>query len=341
MTADPISALAASIGERVAVPKEAPADSFVLHAPLELLARTALYRYVDEAERPRARTRLEWFADTYDAAGDPVVPPRPLSVESPEHAARILVDAITAGELDDVDRAASALADCSTPDRLRGLLGPHVVASLAAAAHASILLWLLPRVDLDDPDDHVTPAGAVPRARPAPGLAHPLVRSARRADQRRAGRHAARRAHARGTREQLHLPDHEPGRGVRSGATAARRVRQREDRCAACAQRARSCRRLVDVAGTTGPGTVWMEPLPHHAAGGDGHRGRRRRRRERPPRSRPLMSSDSAPRSGNGRSSPTTRHGGRRASTCAPRSLSGPSRPRQRPGIRPTSNSAK
>ena len=79
------------------------------------------------------------------------MPPRPLSVEGPEHAARILVDAITAGELDDVDRAASALADCSTPDRLRALLGPHVVASLAAAADASILLWLLPRVTSTTP----------------------------------------------------------------------------------------------------------------------------------------------------------------------------------------------
>ena len=43
--------LAAAVAEVVAVPKEAPADSFVLHAPLELLARVGLL----PAVRPEAR----------------------------------------------------------------------------------------------------------------------------------------------------------------------------------------------------------------------------------------------------------------------------------------------
>ena len=38
----------------LAVPRRAPADSFVLHAPLELLARTALLPLVHPASRERA-----------------------------------------------------------------------------------------------------------------------------------------------------------------------------------------------------------------------------------------------------------------------------------------------
>src|SRR5690349_14551194 len=55
----------------IAAPKDAPADSFVLHAPLELLARRSLLRTVAPDRREAVRERMLWVAATYERAGDP------------------------------------------------------------------------------------------------------------------------------------------------------------------------------------------------------------------------------------------------------------------------------
>ncbi len=88
------------------VPKAAPPDSFVLHAPLELLARAILLERAPAEARPDARARMQWLADAYAEAGpsaDPSPPPEGLAVDD-------------------------------------------VLPSLAAAGHAPILLSLRPRV---------------------------------------------------------------------------------------------------------------------------------------------------------------------------------------------------
>lgn len=140
--------LIAAVGERIAVPRAAPADSFVLHAPLELLARAGLLPHVRPTDRDAARQRVTELAAQYEAAGDPVGPPAPIDAESVASAAGRLVAAIEAGELDDVDRLASWVGTHASAVELRELLAQPVAASLAAAAHASILLDLLPRVPL-------------------------------------------------------------------------------------------------------------------------------------------------------------------------------------------------
>lgn len=128
----------------LARPKVAPADSFVLHAPLELLARAQLLDLVPAPERERARVSLAALGASYARAGDELAEPPLLDApvttlgERLEHAA-------TAGELDEVDRCAASLAARATADELRRALAPWVVASLAAAAHASIALNLLGR----------------------------------------------------------------------------------------------------------------------------------------------------------------------------------------------------
>jgi hypothetical protein len=130
----------------IARPKVAPADSFVLHAPLELLARAALLRNVRPEARERARQRIVWLASTYAAAGEALEDGEVYESRSPASAARDLVAALAAGDLDDVDRIACWLGAAATPQELRTLLAEAVAASLAAAAHVSILLYLLPRV---------------------------------------------------------------------------------------------------------------------------------------------------------------------------------------------------
>jgi hypothetical protein len=106
----------------VSRPKAAPANSFELHAPLELLARRILLDRVDPGRREAARGRISWVADKYTQSG-----------ESAE-----------ASETD---------TEPVLPDEL--------VAGLAAAAHAPIYSWLLPRV--------------APRSPAATTLARPLL----------------------------------------------------------------------------------------------------------------------------------------------------------------------
>lgn len=96
----------------VAQPTQDAADSFRLHAPLELLARRALLDRVDPARRGLARDRIMWVADTYARSGAPL---------------------------------AGAWDPQPEPDR------DAVVASLAAAGHASIYFSLLPHAAPDSP----------------------------------------------------------------------------------------------------------------------------------------------------------------------------------------------
>jgi hypothetical protein len=124
----------------LAVPKRDDADSFVLHASLELLARSGLLAIVPEHGREAARARLRCLASTYEAAGDPVEEPPPVEPDP-----RRLLAALAAGDLDVVDAQAVALAQVATVAELREILAGPIVPSLAAAAHGGILLHLLVR----------------------------------------------------------------------------------------------------------------------------------------------------------------------------------------------------
>src|SRR5436853_7448881 len=92
----------------VSRPKLNNANSFALHAPLELLARRILLDRVDASRREAARERITWVAAQYAQSGESVPDddPQPPPVPSPD----------------------------------------ELVASLAAAAHAPIYFHLLPRV---------------------------------------------------------------------------------------------------------------------------------------------------------------------------------------------------
>jgi len=144
-------------------PKEEAADSFVLHAPLELLARRALLGWVEPGRREQARQRLVWGAPTSARAGAPLARDgrRDDLFASAGDAVARLTAALAAGDLDAVDDAARWLGGRATVADLAPL-ADGVVTSLAAAAHASIYLYQLPRV--------------APRSRAAVGLLRPLAR---------------------------------------------------------------------------------------------------------------------------------------------------------------------
>lgn len=129
----------------LAVPREAAADSFILHAPLELAARAALLPFVRPAARELARVRLVTLTAGFHRWGPPVDPPA-ATFDSIDAASASLVDAMAAGELDDIDTAASFLGRHADARQLRRLLFDPVLPHLGAAAHGPILLYQLPRV---------------------------------------------------------------------------------------------------------------------------------------------------------------------------------------------------
>jgi hypothetical protein len=131
--------------EIVGVPKEAPADSFVLHAPLELMARAALLPRVAAGARQQARARIIWMVGQYQATGVSVRTPLPAAPRSTEAAVDALRKAMDVSDLEEIDRFATWLGENTSAEDLRRALGPALAPALGGAAHGSIALHLLGR----------------------------------------------------------------------------------------------------------------------------------------------------------------------------------------------------
>jgi hypothetical protein len=134
------------VAGQISIPRAEPADSFVLHAPLEALARTALLPHLPAGERPAARERLAWVGEAFDGWGPAAEPPPARTFDDAREATGRLVSAIRHGDLDETDAAATWLASWLTPTELTTALADTVVPRLSAAAHGSIFLYQLPRI---------------------------------------------------------------------------------------------------------------------------------------------------------------------------------------------------
>ncbi len=130
----------------VSIPRADPADSFVLHAPLELMARIGLLPLVHREARPAAEAAIGRLVERYEATGPGVAEPRTSQCDEPAEVAARLDAALRAGDLDEVDALAAWLTTRTTNAQARHLLGESIVDSLAAAGHAPIGLHLLGRV---------------------------------------------------------------------------------------------------------------------------------------------------------------------------------------------------
>lgn len=140
--------------EQVANPRVAPADSFVLHAPLELLARRGLLDFVGPASRDAARERMRWVAEKYSASGpgiDDHAGPDPVVPGCADQVARELVGALDEGDASRADLAIRSLCAVLSPSAIAAVLAEPVVRRLSAAGHGSIFLDLLPRVGAGAP----------------------------------------------------------------------------------------------------------------------------------------------------------------------------------------------
>ncbi len=107
----------------VAVPRVAAADSFVLHAPLELLARSALLALIDPAALPEARERILEIATQYEAFGP----------------------GLSHSEIAAVDDEIEAWCPFDDNDRFLRAIAVQIAPRLSAAAHGSIFVHLTRR----------------------------------------------------------------------------------------------------------------------------------------------------------------------------------------------------
>ncbi len=139
--------LVTSAARRLVVPRQGPADSFVLHAPLELMARGALLHQVAPDQRERARQRLVWVAATFEQ--QPAVDIVAVTASGLATVATLRA-AVDAGDLDEADRVAAGLAGATSAAGLVGALADLLVARLSAAGHGSIFLYHLSRLAAPD-----------------------------------------------------------------------------------------------------------------------------------------------------------------------------------------------
>lgn len=135
--------LVRAVADAIAIPKIQIESSFLLHAPLEILARAWLLQHMPPHKRQDARRRIAEIAVRYAGEG-PEIASKPRDYPSVAHAMQELAAALQAGDADAVDSALLFLLPRVSAARFRAALGEEILPSLGAAGHAPILLMMLP-----------------------------------------------------------------------------------------------------------------------------------------------------------------------------------------------------
>ena len=133
-----------AVAAAIAAPKVTASSSFVLHAPMELMARARLLALAPPAARPEGRRRIAEIATRYARSG-PEVEPATRSYADEAAALSALATAIPASDVDEADVALRWLLERSRVATLLPALADAVIPALGAAAHAPILLSMFLR----------------------------------------------------------------------------------------------------------------------------------------------------------------------------------------------------
>jgi hypothetical protein len=131
--------LVEAVAGAIAQPKETPGSSFVLHAPLELLARSRLLACAAPAARVGARRRIAEIGARYAHAG-PEAAATARDYADEAAALPALLAALAAGDAEEADGALGWLLPRRSTADLVTDLADAVIPALGAAAHAPILL---------------------------------------------------------------------------------------------------------------------------------------------------------------------------------------------------------
>jgi hypothetical protein len=137
-------ALVDAVAKAITPPKVKASSSFVLHAPMELIARARLLGLAPPEARPEGRRRIADIATRYAGSG-PEAGPVARSYADQAAALEALTAAIPAGDVDEADGALGWLLERSSVATLLPLLADTVIPALGAAGHAPILLSMFLR----------------------------------------------------------------------------------------------------------------------------------------------------------------------------------------------------
>jgi hypothetical protein len=127
----------------LSIPRSGEANSFTLHAPLELMARAQLLPLVSARWRESARQRIVRIAATWSATVGPSEPSNDTANDAPP--LDVLIEAIRQGDPGTVDRSFVSLCARRDQDQIVDDLVDVVLPQLGGAAHGAIFLELLPR----------------------------------------------------------------------------------------------------------------------------------------------------------------------------------------------------
>jgi hypothetical protein len=131
--------------DAISPPKVDKRNSFLLHAPLELLARAALLPSVRPEAREIARQRIAEIAVRYAMDGEEVVVVTASRLTNSDEARKQVIEAIGAGNRELANAALSFLLQHESPAGIAHFLFDLVATSYAAAGHAPILFAELHR----------------------------------------------------------------------------------------------------------------------------------------------------------------------------------------------------
>ncbi len=131
-----------AVGASIAPPKTQINSSFLLHAPLELLARAWLLPHVPPSKREDARRRIAEIAVRYAGEG-PEIESAPEMYPTVDAALSELSMALDVGDADAADSAVLFLTPRIPFERLRAALAQPILPLLGAAGHVPNLLMLM------------------------------------------------------------------------------------------------------------------------------------------------------------------------------------------------------
>jgi hypothetical protein len=120
------------------IPPARPADSFVLHAPLELAARSKLLAMASDDARPAIVARIDSIAADWTAFSAPLDNPNELPPGADPEAH--LRAAAAAGDIYAADAAFVALCRTAEPDQVLDTIARLTLDRLGGAAHAAIFV---------------------------------------------------------------------------------------------------------------------------------------------------------------------------------------------------------
>ena len=127
----------------LSIPRNEAANSFTLHAPLELMARAELLRSVSAQRRESARQRIAHIAATWSTTDRPTETSD--DTAHGEQPLDALTEALRHGDPETADRAFVSLCATRDQDHIVDDLVDVVLPCLGGAAHGAIFLELLPR----------------------------------------------------------------------------------------------------------------------------------------------------------------------------------------------------